>query len=700
MPRIPLFATLLAILPIAAAAQFPTLVADSVFVSSDRNTVTASGNVEILSGEQRLRTEELVFDRASNQLTVIGPLTVVDGDGSLIVGENAELTADLREGIIRGVRLLLDKNTQVAAVEMHRADGRYRQLFKTVASSCNVCEERPVPLWSISARRVIHDRIRRQLFFHNARFEVAGIPILYIHRLRMPDPTLDRATGFLIPKFKTSTSLASGIKIPYFMTLGDHADLLLTPYLSSRTNTLEGRVRQELKFGSLQLKGAVTEDDLRPRDVRSYLFADGRFFLPEDFRLNLDLELVSDHAYLWTYDYSDADRLNSSIEITRSRREDHVSTSVTMLEHVLGTPDRIGFDDKVYQGVASYQRRIWPSSIPGEIRLAFDAEISKGPISGAAKEKVRSYRSGVRADWLQSWTSIKGLITSARTQLAADSQVYRADNRSKDSNSRLIPSAALELRWPHVGISESRGTDVLEPVMQVAWTDVEPRRHEGDRYPEFDEGNLIALGRFPEFDAYERDWRAAIGFGWTHLAPGGSVYSITTGRLFRKSDDDRFVTGSGLSGKGSDWLLSAQARHNRLTVSSRSLLDSGADFSRFGLEFAWQDDLTTTSGRYFWASGEKRDTSEVVLETSRVLGRHWIASVEGRYDGNADRTTKAGLGLKYRNECVTVDISVSRRFSTSDISNVPTSTEFNVGVILGGLGRHDSGPERSCRTRR
>ncbi len=700
MPRIPLFAIVLAILPVAASAQFPTMVADTVFVSSDRNTITARGNVEILSGERRLRAEGLVFDRESNQLKVIGPLTVVDEDGSLIVGESAELTADLREGIISGVRILLDENTQVAAAEMHRIDSRYRQLFKTVASSCNVCEERPVPLWSISARRVIHDRARRQLYFHNARFEIAGIPILYIHRLRMPDPTLDRATGFLIPKFKTSTNLASGVKIPYFITLGDHADLMLTPYMSSRTNTLEGNLRQEFTFGSLQLEGAVTDDDLRPRDVRSYLFANGRFFLPEDFRLNLDLELVSDHAYLWTYDYSDADRLSSSIEVTRSRRGEHVSTSINMLENVLGTTDRIGFDDKVYQGVANYQRRLWPSSIGGEVRLAFDAEISKGPISNAAKEKVRSYRSGVRADWLHSWTLVSGLITSARAQLAADSQIYRADNRSKDSNSRLIPSTALELRWPHVGISESRGTYILEPVMQIAWTDVKPRRHEGDRYPEFDEGNLIALGRFPEFDAYERDWRAAIGLGWTHLALGGSEYSITAGRLFRKKGDDRFVPDSGLSGKGSDWLFSAQAKHNRLTVATRSLLDNGGGFTRFGVEFAWQDDLTTASGHYIWASGAKRDTSEIVLETSRVVGRHWIASVNGRYDGSADRTTKAGLGLKYRNECVTVDISVSRRFSTSDISNVPTSTEFNVGVILGGLGRHDSGPERSCRTRR
>jgi len=154
---------------------------------------------------------------------------------------------------------------------------------------------------------VIHDRIRKQLYFHNARFEIGGVPVFYFHRLRLPDPALDRATGFLIPKLKTSTDLATGVKIPYFITLGDHADLLMTPYFSSRTSTIEGRVRRQLSFGSLEMSGAVSEDRLGPRDLRGYLFAEGRFFLSRDYRLNLDLQTVSDDSYLLTYGYSDAD---------------------------------------------------------------------------------------------------------------------------------------------------------------------------------------------------------------------------------------------------------------------------------------------------------------------------------------------------------------------------------------------------------
>ena len=631
------------------------------------------------------------------------------------------LTSDLREGVIRGVRFLLDERTQAAAVELHRVDGRYVQLFKAVASSCTVCEERPTPLWSISARRVIHDRVRRQLFFHGARFEIAGVPVFYFHRLRMPDHTVGRASGFLIPQFQTTSNLSTGVKIPYFITLGDHADLLLTPYVSSRTNTLEGRFRRELTFGSLIMTGALTDDDLSPveldpNDLRGYLFAEGRFFLPRNFRLNLDLELVSDNSYLLTYDYSDADRLNSRLEVTRAGRDEYVSASVSVLEDLFDVSEDKSLDDELRRGSVIYQRRLWSDAMGGEIRLAFNAVASKtftDPYDSSDEKRIpgkedRLHRVGITAEWLQSRILDGGLVASARARLSADARRENNDGYPQISSSRVVPAAALELRWLHLRIVENRGTDVLEPMFQVAWTDRARQREEDSGLAEFDEGNLLALSRFPEFDRYERDWRAAVGVGWTRLALDGSEYSVTAGRLFRNERGEGFLTGSGLTGDGSDWLLSGRIERDRLTFSTRALINDGLNFSRFETQVTWNDGVTSASGRYNWTPAnsdaknpnDARGVSELIVDASRAIYRLWTVSLEGRYDRSAGRTTKAGLGLTYRNECVTVDISVSRRFSSSESINVPTSTDFNVRVTLGGFGRSGGGPERSCRVPR
>ena len=97
--------------------------------------------------------------------------------------------------------------------------------------------------------------------------------------------------------------------------------------------------------------------------------------------------------------------------------------------------------------------------------------------------------------------------------------------------------------------------------------------------------------------------------------------------------------------------------------------------------------------------GEARDVSELTAATGWQVAQGWRATAETRYDFVADRAQKAELGLEYRNECVTVDLSVSRRFTSSD--TVRADTDVGLSVRLGGFGRpRDTGAapvaRRSC----
>ena len=69
-----------------------------------------------------------------------------------------------------------------------------------------------------------------------------------------------------------------------------------------------------------------------------------------------------------------------------------------------------------------------------------------------------------------------------------------------------------------------------------------------------------------------------------------------------------------------------------------------------------------------------------------------------RYDFVANRAQYAELGLTYRNECITIDMGVQRRFSASD--TLEPQTDFDLSVRLGGFGRQKDGPgtvaRRSC----
>ena len=249
-----------------------TLVADKLWIDGN-NTLTAQGHVEILHGSTRIKATRIVYSGADGGLRIDGPITMMDGDQIIVLASSAEMDADLQNGILRSARMVLSQQLQLAAAEIHRVDGRYTQLYKTVASSCQVCAANPVPLWQIRARRIIHDQQERQLYFDDAVLRVMDIPVFYLPRLRLPDPTLKRATGFLVPTFKSSSKLGWGLKLPYFVKLGDHADITLTPFIATKTKTLELEFRRAFRTGEIAFQGAYSNDDILPGQERSYFFA-------------------------------------------------------------------------------------------------------------------------------------------------------------------------------------------------------------------------------------------------------------------------------------------------------------------------------------------------------------------------------------------------------------------------------------------
>ena len=174
-----------------------------------------------------------------------------------------------------------------------------------------------MPLWQIRAKRVIHDMENKQLYFDQAQFRVLGIPIVYLPSLRLPDPTVERTSGFLIPSILTSSRLGLGIKVPYFIVLNKKSDLTIAPYLSSRTKTLEFRYRHVFNRGFIEFQGALS-DDVLESDMRGYTSGVGQFKLKKDFVLDFNLEWVSDDTYLYDYDFSNADRLDSILQLSRA----------------------------------------------------------------------------------------------------------------------------------------------------------------------------------------------------------------------------------------------------------------------------------------------------------------------------------------------------------------------------------------------
>ncbi|MEO1001430.1 MAG: LptA/OstA family protein, partial [Pseudomonadota bacterium] len=186
-------------------ADLPVAVlADDVTYNRETEELTARGNVEIFYGERTLTADEIVYNARTETITARGNLILRNPDGSTVFADFATLDPELRDGLVQGARALIAGQFRVAAVESERVDGRYNTLTRAVASACEVCERNPVPLWQIRAERVVHDEERRQIHYENAFFDIFGVPVFWTPYFRHPDPTVERASGFLTPSFRSS----------------------------------------------------------------------------------------------------------------------------------------------------------------------------------------------------------------------------------------------------------------------------------------------------------------------------------------------------------------------------------------------------------------------------------------------------------------------------------------------------------------
>lgn len=693
-----------------APADLPALLADSIFINPDQS-LTAEGAVEVLYKGQRLTASRLTYDQATNRLKLEGPITIDDGKGTVFLADEGDLSADFRDGILKSARIVLQDQLQISAVQVDRVEGRYTQLSRVRASTCQVCPTNPTPLWEIRASRVVHDQQERQLYYDNAQFRFAGVPLAYFPRLRMPDPTVDRATGFLLPSIRSSSELGFGIRVPYFIAVGDSRDLTITPYVTAKGALSSAlRYRQAFSNGSLMFTGAYSRDDIYPGESRGYLFGEGQFSLGNAYVAGFHVETASDDSYLLDYGVAEKDRLASDIYLTRIKRDLAFDARLTHYNSL-----RAGDADFALPGLVSslsYERRFTPDLIGGQGAFRFDVmgvNRRSSALTDSNGDGVTDGRDVARfsfgLDWRRQTILGNGMVLGVGAGLNGALYNVSQDPTFADTITRFSPLLSVDLRWPWVRPGRNgHSAQVIEPVIQLVWSD-EPSSaapNEESGLVEFDEGNLFSFSRFPGSDLYESGLRANLGVNWVRKDPDGWSFGVTAGRVLRSEDLGQFSTGSRLSGTRSDWLLAMQLNaDNGLSVTNRALFDDSFDFSKNELRLSFGQPRYRLAANYVWlvadpAEGRPVATSEIAFDAGWQMTDSWRIVGEGRYDFTANRAARAGVGLQFRTDCAVVDLSLSRRFTSS--TSVRPTTEFGLSIDLNGFGTGANGRQyrKSC----
>jgi LPS-assembly protein len=319
-------------------------------------------------------------------------------------------------------------------------------------------------------------------------------------------------------------------------------------------------------------------------------------------------------------------------------------------------------------------------------------------------------RGGGAVDWKATWTLPNGILASGTALALFDVyQVWDNPNLPDGLVAQASPTASMELRWPFVR-SEGRADHVIEPVVQVVWsdavTDQDDIPNEDSQIPEFDETNLFSLSRFPGIDRLETGLRANIGVSYTRQDPTGWSMGVTLGQVVRAEADPYLP--EGLADKWSDYVAAVSVDFDwGLTLVNRALFNTSFEFQRNEFAMAYDGERGALRAAYVYLAendynplvGPQPQTSEISLDARFRVRPNWELNGLWRDDVASGSNLRAAAGITYGNECAEFELSVSRRYTSSN--NVPPSTSIGFNVRLAGIGENSdrNWPARVCMAR-
>ena len=116
---------------------------------------------------------------------------------------------------------------------------------KAIFTSCKIREDK-CPPWSIRAKKITHDKKKKQLIYDQAFLQIYDKPVMYFPKFFHPDPSVDRQSGFLRPQLNNSDILGTSIYLPYFHIINDSKDITLKPTIFDKDIQMyQGEYRQK-----------------------------------------------------------------------------------------------------------------------------------------------------------------------------------------------------------------------------------------------------------------------------------------------------------------------------------------------------------------------------------------------------------------------------------------------------------------------
>jgi lipopolysaccharide assembly outer membrane protein LptD (OstA) len=214
----------------SAAPKISSEFGDTVEIIADTQSKTGDmfvyeGYVNATLGEIRLQADHVTFNSLTGDMTAEGNVIFDQGADQRVTARRAEINWKSKRGTFWETtgftnRTQTGEYVFFTAARIEKTGPATYELYDADVTAC----EDVVPKWGFHARRAelkMGDRIT----LHNSVFHIKTLPAFVLPFAWIPATRKERKSGFLLPSTGTSTQKGRTLKLAYYQTLGDSADI-------------------------------------------------------------------------------------------------------------------------------------------------------------------------------------------------------------------------------------------------------------------------------------------------------------------------------------------------------------------------------------------------------------------------------------------------------------------------------------------
>ena len=701
------------------------LKAPEIFYFKNKEVIQTKGFTDVvISNEYFADTKDLFFFRNKSILSSNHKTSITDTFNNLYTLNKFEYL--LNKEILKGDDIVLVKNVGDPSSEKHKYDfgffdlkqktfsakdldiylskdtfseiendprisavtatgDEYNTFFnKGVFTSCKKTDK--CPPWTIKAKKVHHDKIKKQIIYREAWLNFYDNPVVYMPKFFYPDPTVKRQSGLLKPRLEGSKLLGSALHIPYFYVISDDKDLTIKPrFYEDGKYVLQNEYRQKTKQTTTIADFSITKgfrekrnDD--SRDTRSHFFTKTYVDLQFDgfLRSNLELKIqkVSNDSYLKIFNLdspllkSDNSVLESELLIELDTDEYSFSSKIASYETLKkANSDRFQYVLPSYD----FSKNFFFEKLNGSLNFKSEGNNTLKNTNQVETNLINNFN----YRFFDTYTE-KGIVNEFNIYLKNLNSVGKNSLLYKNNpQSEIMSVYSYGASFPLIK-KNIKSTSTFEPKLLFQFSPHQMKNHvnAGGR---LSMSNIYTVNRMGVSDSYEQGQSVALGFD----------YKIEKDQVAEKNN---FIDGKITETRDFiDFKIATVLRENReKNISRKSSLSQKSsnivgefnyllsEHLNFKYEFSMDNDLNTLEYNSMNVdfSFNNFSTNIKFLEENGKIGTSNILSsiYQYKFDDNSkirystrrnreiNLTEYYDLIYEYQNDCLTAGIKYKKRF--------------------------------------